>query len=110
MASHTAHDRGASQPVDESCGERDWAIQGARLDLDDRTPYEVLTGHTPDTSELTDFDFYQFVIYYDPNDHNEESGMARRKLGRWLGPSKSVGQALCYYILKENGQVNGETY
>jgi hypothetical protein len=102
MASHTVHDHRASQPVDESCGEREigqfkahwrrimnrhqcpdalWCFAAeytsdirevmARLDLEDRTPYEVLTGHTPDKSELTDFDFYQFVMYYDPNDHDE---------------------------------------
>jgi len=75
----------------------------SRPALEGRSPYEVMTGETPDISEYTDFDFYQFVIYYDPNDM-DESGLARRKLGRWLGPSKSVGQALCYYVLKANGR------
>jgi hypothetical protein len=75
----------------------------ARARLDDRTPLEVMTGETPDVSEFTDFDFYEFVIYYDPNDCGED-GAARRKLGRWLGPSKSIGQGLCYYLLKSNGR------
>jgi len=62
-----------------------------------------LTGETPDILEYTDYDFYEFVIYYDPNDSGED-GHARRKLGRWLGPAKSVGQGLCYYLLKSNGR------
>ncbi len=49
-----------------------------------------------------DFDFYQFVIWYDPNDPNN-GGQTQWKLGRWLGPTKAHGQGLCYYILKENG-------
>ncbi len=39
--------------------------------LENRSPLEWLTGETPDISEFTDFDFYQFVIWYDPNDPNE---------------------------------------
>jgi hypothetical protein len=57
----------------------------ARNDLGGRTPLEAMTGETPDISEYTEFDFYQFVMYYDPND-TDETGIARRKLGRWLGP------------------------
>jgi hypothetical protein len=62
-----------------------------------------LTGETLDISEYTDFDFYQFVIYYDLNDDSED-GKGRQKLARWLGPSPWVGQGLCYYLLKPNGQ------
>ena len=73
------------------------------LTLNDRSALEALTGETPDISEYTDFDFYQFVIYYDPNDESED-GKGRRKLARWLGPSGRVGQGLCYYLLKPNGR------
>jgi hypothetical protein len=75
----------------------------ARTNLNDRSAIEVMTGETPDISTFTDFDFYQFVIYYDPND-SDDDGKGRRKLARWLGPSESVGQALCYYLLKPNGR------
>mmetsp|Transcript_25131 Transcript_25131/g.35993 ORF Transcript_25131/g.35993 Transcript_25131/m.35993 type:complete len:107 (-) Transcript_25131:2678-2998(-) len=34
--------------------------------LNGRTPYELLTGKTPDISELVDFTFYDWVKYYDP--------------------------------------------
>jgi len=43
--------------------------------LGDRTPLERLTGETPDILEFTNFDFYQFVIWYDPND-SDEGGQA----------------------------------
>ena len=29
----------------------------------------------------------------------------RQEIGRWLGPAHDVGQALCYWILKDNGQI-----
>ena len=75
----------------------------ARSSLENRTPIEAMTGETPDISDYVDFDFYQFVIYYDPNDPDED-GKGRRKLGRWLGPTRNVGQGLCYYLLKPNGR------
>jgi len=59
-------------------------------------------GDTPNILEFTDFDFYQFVIWYDLDD-SDEGGQACQKLGRWLGPSKGCKQGLCYYILKKNG-------
>jgi len=74
----------------------------ARPGIDHQSPLEQLTGETPDISEFTDFDFYQFVIWYDPNDL-DEGGQTQCKLGQWLGPTKVHGQGLCYHILKENG-------
>jgi hypothetical protein len=41
---------------------------------------------------------------YDPNDLDDATGLARRKLVRWLGIAKNVGQAMCYYVLKSNGR------
>ena len=75
----------------------------SRPSLNDRSALETLTGETPDISEYTDFDFYQFVLYYDPNDDSVDD-KGRRKLARWLGPSGRVGQGLCYYLLKPNGR------
>ena len=67
----------------------------------DRSPLEVVTGETPDTSEFMDFDFYQWVRYRDADtDKNDPI-----KLGRWLGIAHRVGSALTYWILKSNGQV-----
>jgi len=39
--------------------------------LENWSPLEWLTGKTPYISEFMDFDFYQFVIWYNPNDPNE---------------------------------------
>jgi len=34
--------------------------------LDNRSAYEILTGNTPDISDFLDFEFYQWVKYYEP--------------------------------------------
>eukprot|EP00590_Aulacoseira_subarctica_P011644 CAMPEP_0172424146 /NCGR_PEP_ID=MMETSP1064-20121228/21716_1 /TAXON_ID=202472 /ORGANISM="Aulacoseira subarctica , Strain CCAP 1002/5" /LENGTH=1711 /DNA_ID=CAMNT_0013165931 /DNA_START=811 /DNA_END=5943 /DNA_ORIENTATION=- len=73
----------------------------ARPTLDNRSAYEVLTGNTPDISEFLDFEFYQWVKYFEP----VAFPASREYLGRWLGKAHGIGQALCYYILKENGQI-----
>ena len=73
----------------------------ARPNLDHRSAYEVLTGRTPDISNLLDFEFYDWIKYFEPT----AFPASREVLGRWLGQAHDVGQALCYYILKENGQV-----
>ena len=75
----------------------------ARKALDYRTPIEVLTGDTPDISELFDFEFYEPVSYL--NNPDIKFPQAKRKLGRWVGIAESVGQAMCYYILNENGNI-----
>ncbi len=67
--------------------------------LQGRTPYEMVTGRTPDISEYVDFSWYDFLWYYDQEDFPE----ARRRLGRWLGVAHRVGQACCYYILPQSG-------
>jgi Reverse transcriptase (RNA-dependent DNA polymerase) len=68
--------------------------------LNGRTPHELVTGDTPDISEWTEFSFYQPVYYY----HSSEFPEPRGVLGRWLGVSHRVGQALCYWILPESGE------
>jgi hypothetical protein len=62
------------------------------------TPMEMLTGGTTDISEYMSFQWYQPVWYLDgdsfPND--------KKKLGRWLGVSHRVRQAMCFWILTNN--------
>lgn len=66
-----------------------------------RTPYEIVTGNTPDITEYTEFAWYEAVIYYEdaifPN--------PKEHIGRWLGVAHRVGQALCYWILNKSGKV-----
>ena len=71
---------------------------------DDRTPYEQVTGETPDISEYTDFDFYDWVWFWDHPDDAQNP-----HLGRWLGISHRIGSAMCFYILKSNGNVVSRT-
>ena len=73
----------------------------AHSNLDNRTPCEILTGEMPDMSNYLYFDFYQWIKYYEPASF--PSGC--EKLGHSLGPVHDVGQAVCYWIIKENGQV-----
>ncbi len=69
----------------------------ARPRLDDRTPYENLTGETPDISEYIEFEFHGWVKWWDPQ--------VGEQLGRWLGVAKNQGPAMVYWILQENCKV-----
>ena len=67
---------------------------------DRRTPWEEVTGDTPDISEYLDFEFYDWVWYWDtPGD------MDNPKIGRWLGVAHRIGAAMCFYVLSQNGNV-----
>jgi hypothetical protein len=65
-----------------------------------RTGHEEVTGDTPDISEYIDFDFYDWVWYWDTPDKENSP-----KMGRWLGPSHWSGAAMCYFVLVSNGEV-----
>jgi hypothetical protein len=54
-----------------------WKLMG-------RTPWEVVTGSTPDISEWIEFDWYQPVWYHDPGDFPNND---LEHVGRWLGVS-----------------------
>ena len=58
-----------------------------------------MTGDTPDISEFLYFHFYQPVTYYDPVSFPD----SKDEIGRWIGSSENVGQALCYRILTSKG-------
>jgi hypothetical protein len=63
--------------------------------LHNRTPYEHVTGNTPDITEWLEYDWLVPVWYYEPGSFPDR----KRTLGRWLGVAHRVGQALCYWIL-----------
>lgn len=65
------------------------------FNLHGRTPYELVTGQTPDILEYTVFSWYDMVWCFD-----QEAAFPtnRRKLAKWLGVAHCVGQALCYYL------------
>jgi hypothetical protein len=73
----------------------------ARKNLGWRTHFEVLTGYTPDISDLLDFGYYDWVWYWDPTSALFPADP--RQLGRWLGRDHAHIPARCYKILKPNG-------
>ncbi len=68
--------------------------------INELTLYESLTRETPDISEYIEFEFHDWVKYWDPR-----AKMPGEQLGKWLGVCKNVGAAMTYSILKDNGQV-----
>jgi hypothetical protein len=68
-------------------------------ELEGDSPATRLTGDTVDISHLCEFRWYDMVWYLDPLDKAEN-----KKLGRYLGPSHDVGQAMCCKILNVKGK------
>ena len=64
-----------------------------------QTPLEIITGDTPDISEVLDFGFHNWCWYSDA------FGMAETKLGRWLGVSHRVGNLMSYWLLTDKCKV-----
>jgi hypothetical protein len=73
--------------------------------LHGRTPHEMVTGNTPDITEYVEFSWYQPIIYYEDLLFPD----TKRKIARWLGVAHRVGQALCYWLLANSGQVIART-
>ena len=69
--------------------------------LNNRTPYEVVHNHTPDISELADFDFYDLVWIYTKK--HPGVGDEDRELGRWMGVSHDIGSDMCYWVMPVSG-------
>jgi Reverse transcriptase (RNA-dependent DNA polymerase) len=67
-------------------------------ELEGDTPATRITGDTSDISHLCEFGWYDRIWWIDPLDKMENS-----KLGRYLGPSHDVGQAMCSRILTSKG-------
>jgi hypothetical protein len=63
------------------------------------TPYEMLTGNTPDISEFLEYEWYQPVWYFEPTAFPNQ----RKILARWIGVAHRVGQAMCYWLLPQSG-------
>jgi len=67
--------------------------------LHGRTPYEVLTGNTPDISEFLEFQWFQPIWYYEPSIFPEQN----RVMARRLVVAHRVGQVMCFWLLPSSG-------
>ena len=67
--------------------------------LDGRTPFELVHGYTPNISEYTLFEWFQWIKYHDSMDPGVW------KVGRWLGPATHIGQGMAFNVLTEKGEV-----
>jgi len=62
----------------------------------------MVTGFTPDISDLLDFEFWTLVWFY-PHKHPSITDDARQ-LGRWMGSARNVGTSLTYWIMTVSGK------
>ena len=60
------------------------------FDLKGRTHLKIVTGEKPDITEWLEHDFYQPIWYFEAGQFPQQ----KRLMGRWLGVSHRVGQAL----------------
>ena len=67
--------------------------------LDARTPFALVHGYTPNISEYTLLEWFQWVKYHGTVDPDIW------KLGRWLGPATQIGQGMAFNVLTEKGEV-----
>ena len=77
--------------------------------LDGMTPATMMTGDTSDISHLAEFGWYDWVWYIDiegksGQEATQSKSMERKKLGRYIGPSINVGDAMCGKVLTEKAE------
>jgi hypothetical protein len=95
--------RKTGAPVEFWCYVAQWAAKVISLTAHDlpilgsRTPEERITGKTPDISEYANYSWYQWVWYRDRASFPDPL----TRLGRWVGVSNDVGQAMTYWVLTE---------
>ena len=72
-----------------------------------RTPYESLTGITPDISVIYRFFFYDKIYFRNTNSRGESHSFpsaSNERLGRFVGFSTHVGHGMTYKILTSDTQ------
>jgi hypothetical protein len=68
--------------------------------LQGETPHTKLLGDTADISHLCQFEWYQLVGYIHPAER-----MDTKHIGRYLGPSHDVGDAMCSKIMTSKATI-----
>ena len=65
-----------------------------------QVPETIMTSDTAKISQICQFGWYDWVMYYDHTTFPDDKAL----LGRYLGPAINVGSILTAKILKPNGQ------
>ena len=73
--------------------------ESSSVTMKGRTPFEVTLGYSPDISEYTIFEWYQYIWYWEPENPQKQM------LGRWLGVEDHIGNGLTYKIININTEV-----
>ena len=62
-----------------------------------------MTGETSDISFLAEFGWYDWVWYLSPQGSEGQQDMSTKRIGRYLGPAASVGDAMCGTVMNSKG-------
>ncbi len=71
-------------------------------ELHGQVPEKVMTGQTPDISNLSEYEWFKWVMYYGPPRSYPDY---KSQLGHYLGPAIDVVSTMTYKILRFNGEV-----
>ena len=79
-------------------------------ELEGQVPTTKITGDTSDISHLAEFGFYDWVWFVDTtqSDGLEATGqpsMQNKRLGKYLGPARNVGSAMCGTVMTESSAI-----
>ena len=66
-----------------------------------QVPETIMMGNTTDISNICQFGWFDWVVYYDNVPHFPDDKV---RLGQYLGPATDVGSMLTAKILTETGQ------
>ena len=71
-------------------------------ELNGQVPEKIMTGQTADISNLAEYEWYDWVVYWKKTADYPES---KECYGRWMGPAIDIGCSIPAKILQENGHV-----
>ena len=70
--------------------------------LQGQSAYTDLTGEQGDISNICQYGWYEWVYFWD---QKQSWPLARKRLGRVLGPARGQGNEMCQYIMDERGNI-----
>ena len=95
---------GCPKPLWDHCIELEALIRShTALDiygLEGQVPETVMSGQTGDISSLCEFEWFEWVMFFQPKETYPDDKMF---IVRWIGPEIDVGTAMTYNILRPDG-------